>query len=733
MINIYDFDGTIYDGDSTVDFFFFCLKKKPYIAIYLPLFFVYSILYLCGVVSKEKMKDKFFKFLNFFSDIDNIINEFWEFNIKKIKKFYLNKNHRKDVIISASPYFLLEPICNKLDIKKLIASPVNKCTGKYEGNNCCGEEKVKRLKEELKRFNVNEVYSDSYKDIPLWRLSKKTYLVRKNDILKINVDEIEEKSEKKFDRYIVFLFVFFMIFSLFFLNLLLVGKYDLKFFKYLILLNFIVSIIVAIKISTIFQSKINKKLFFVSFFVGLYSCSCLKEFCENGAIYLRNLFDRYLAIDISFNYSKYIISINSLFSLIFLCYYLFNLCCPFIKKFFMELDKVEKNFLVLITVLGAVLCFLFYCKTNVFYKPVYISGKFVEYDVLFTTDSGYLSLTNAYGNIGCLENDMRQPLFGLFALPFSIFSQFLSSFISFIPNGYYIIFSIVQIFLIGLSFIMIGKMLNLRHNKILFYIFSFSTYTMLIFPFIYEQYIIALFYLILTIYIGYYHKLEINYMYCGAVGTLLTSGVIFPYISSFYNFRKWLKNVLKCFVFFVILVILSGQVLMLFDIAKRFNSLMKFSGGNLSFYSKLIQFLYFVRSLFIRPLTTVVVNVVPRYWLTNIKSISFVGVGILLLCFISLIINRKNKFAWICMLWIAFSFLILCLFGWGTQENGLILYSLYFFWAYCSLLIMLIDKIKNNLYRNSLFLFLVILLFCINIPGLIDIVSFGIKYFPFNL
>lgn len=26
-VNVYDFDGTIYDGDSTIDFYKFCLKK----------------------------------------------------------------------------------------------------------------------------------------------------------------------------------------------------------------------------------------------------------------------------------------------------------------------------------------------------------------------------------------------------------------------------------------------------------------------------------------------------------------------------------------------------------------------------------------------------------------------------------------------------------------------------------------------------------------------------------
>lgn len=34
MRNIYDFDKTIYDGDSTVDFFLFCLKREPILILF---------------------------------------------------------------------------------------------------------------------------------------------------------------------------------------------------------------------------------------------------------------------------------------------------------------------------------------------------------------------------------------------------------------------------------------------------------------------------------------------------------------------------------------------------------------------------------------------------------------------------------------------------------------------------------------------------------------------------
>lgn len=193
MVNLYDFDGTIYDGDSTVDFYFYCLSKKFIIIIYLPLFFIYFFLYLFRFVNKTKMKGKFFVFLCMFSNIDDLVYSFWEKNFKKIKGFYLNKDHSNDIIISASPYFLLKPVCDKLGVKQLIASPVNKENGRYEGNNCDGIEKVMRLKEEFGNISVLDVYSDSYNDTPIWLLGKNAYLVRGNRIVSLDINKLKKK------------------------------------------------------------------------------------------------------------------------------------------------------------------------------------------------------------------------------------------------------------------------------------------------------------------------------------------------------------------------------------------------------------------------------------------------------------------------------------------------------------------------------------------------------------
>lgn len=183
-VNLYDFDKTIYDGDSSVNFYKYCLRKKPIIIIYSINFIIYYLLYKLNISTKEKAKEKLFKFVTKFSNVDNIIEEFWSININKIKDFYKDKDHSNDIIISASPEFLLKPICDKLKVKDLIASPIDKNTCLYHGKNCYGEEKVRRLKSKYKDIEVIEAYSDSLSDLPMLKLATNKYIVKKNKIIK---------------------------------------------------------------------------------------------------------------------------------------------------------------------------------------------------------------------------------------------------------------------------------------------------------------------------------------------------------------------------------------------------------------------------------------------------------------------------------------------------------------------------------------------------------------------
>ena len=179
---LYDFDGTIYDGDSSVDFIIYCLKKQPKFLKLLPKYLIAVIKYKLNIISKKEMKETFFSFLRNTKNIDKIVKDFWKIHEKNIKDFYKNKKHDKDIIISASPKFLLEPIAKKYNIVELFGSPIDKKTGKYNGENCHGEEKVRLFKNKYPNAQILEMYTDSKADLPLIKLAKKGYLVVKDDI-----------------------------------------------------------------------------------------------------------------------------------------------------------------------------------------------------------------------------------------------------------------------------------------------------------------------------------------------------------------------------------------------------------------------------------------------------------------------------------------------------------------------------------------------------------------------
>ena len=58
-MNVYDFDGTIYRGDSTLHFFWYCLKCQPALARFLPVQVLGLLRYGLGVGGKDAAKSAF--------------------------------------------------------------------------------------------------------------------------------------------------------------------------------------------------------------------------------------------------------------------------------------------------------------------------------------------------------------------------------------------------------------------------------------------------------------------------------------------------------------------------------------------------------------------------------------------------------------------------------------------------------------------------------------------------
>jgi phosphoserine phosphatase/putative flippase GtrA len=208
-MNIYDFDHTIYDGDSSIDFYWFVLCRRPHLVIFLPFQVRGMILFLFGIYSKERMKEAFFIFIRYIP-VQETVRRFWDHKHKKIKSWYLSQKNDSDVIVSASPEFLLEPlVCGYLGAA-LIASRIDLCTGKYIGKNCFGEEKVARLYAAYPNGIIEDFYSDSLSDTPLAQKALQSFIVKGQNIVPWNNYKITafEKIKRTYFTKDFILFVF---------------------------------------------------------------------------------------------------------------------------------------------------------------------------------------------------------------------------------------------------------------------------------------------------------------------------------------------------------------------------------------------------------------------------------------------------------------------------------------------------------------------------------------------
>jgi HAD superfamily phosphoserine phosphatase-like hydrolase len=180
---VYDFDGTIYDGDSTLNFLLFRIKKNPTMVLKIPKLVLDFLKYFLKLITKDEFKSNLFKMLASSKNLEADLKTFWEENLHKIKDFYKSNKASSDIIVSASPNFLLKPLEPHLKIESIIASEFDLTTMRLMGPNCFGEEKIKALLNVYPDIVVSEFYSDSISDEPLAKLAKKAYFVKGKEIL----------------------------------------------------------------------------------------------------------------------------------------------------------------------------------------------------------------------------------------------------------------------------------------------------------------------------------------------------------------------------------------------------------------------------------------------------------------------------------------------------------------------------------------------------------------------
>jgi hypothetical protein len=141
------------------------------------------------------MQRRFFGYLTMINDFDVQIERYWDKNEKKIASWYLAQKKPDDLIISASPKCIIEPIARRLGVN-CVATDFDREFGVFLDNMMYAKEKAKYIIDH--GFPVIEnFYSDSLADTPLALCAEKAHLVKNKARTVVDWPDLDEETIKK--------------------------------------------------------------------------------------------------------------------------------------------------------------------------------------------------------------------------------------------------------------------------------------------------------------------------------------------------------------------------------------------------------------------------------------------------------------------------------------------------------------------------------------------------------
>ncbi len=200
---IFDVDYTITKKETLMQLFKYVIMKDIKNIRFLPRALYSGLMYSINIYDEKRVKESFLKFIEGIEekDLALLVKGFYKDVLEKIlyeDAIEMMKNLKrkgyKVYLISASPEFYLREFYAIKEVDMIIGTRFILESGKFirkmQGENCKGEEKVKRLREVLEKENVevdyknSYMFSDSLSDKPLLDLVGNAYLInfrKKND------------------------------------------------------------------------------------------------------------------------------------------------------------------------------------------------------------------------------------------------------------------------------------------------------------------------------------------------------------------------------------------------------------------------------------------------------------------------------------------------------------------------------------------------------------------------
>ena len=187
VMKVFDFDNTIYRGESSIDLAVYMIRNNKKIVLYLPMIFTNLVKYKLCMVGRKEMEI----ILNDFcqavmgdkDEVPEIIDRFWQIHAHKLSRKILKRIGPEDIIITAGPDILINGIRDRLHTDHIICSEVDLDGRRFAYLNF-KENKLKRYRELYGDQPIDAFYTDSYNDRALMEISNRVFLVKKGVTIK---------------------------------------------------------------------------------------------------------------------------------------------------------------------------------------------------------------------------------------------------------------------------------------------------------------------------------------------------------------------------------------------------------------------------------------------------------------------------------------------------------------------------------------------------------------------
>ncbi len=187
-MQVFDFDNTLYHGESAVDFALWMIRHNRKVLLWLPRIIWNLLKYKLCLINLKSLMQPANAFLRTIirdeKQMQRAVACFWETHRRFLNREMIAKIRPGDVIITAGPSFLFAPIRAELKDVRMICTEIDLRRKQLIYINM-HDNKTKRFREEFGQTPIARFFTDSFNDRAMMEIAERVYLVKRSRIRRI--------------------------------------------------------------------------------------------------------------------------------------------------------------------------------------------------------------------------------------------------------------------------------------------------------------------------------------------------------------------------------------------------------------------------------------------------------------------------------------------------------------------------------------------------------------------